>query len=223
MGCIYIATNKHNGKQYVGKTVKNIRTRKAWHMATAFRGEGWCLHRAIRKYGKDAFKWEITKESNDPSELDRLEQETIHALNTVRPAGYNLTRGGDGVVGRTPESLARIVAFHKGRKRSKETRNRISAACMGMKRRNGAVLSEETKRKISIAMIGKKMPVEHGQKISAYMSGRPKTEEQKRKMSEARKEWWSKHHQAVRNMKACKREEETGALFAGNAAEGVAQ
>jgi hypothetical protein len=62
-----------------------------------------------------------------------------------------------------------------------ETRRRLSEA------RRGRVFSESTRRKISLALTGKKLSVEHRKNIGACQKGRVHSEETKRKMSEAHK------------------------------------
>ena len=197
MGCIYIAKNIINGKCYIGKTVKNMQHRMAWHHAAATRGEGWAFHRALRKYGIRSFSWRILYESNIPEELAHQECKYIKECNTKRPAGYNLTSGGDGAVGRTPEVIAKIVAFHTGRKRSDETRRRISIATKGRRSRLGVILSDEIKRKISMAVTGFKHTDEAKAKIGVTFRGKPKSLEQRAKMSQARKLWWSRRDDRV--------------------------
>ncbi len=190
MGVVYAARNTVNGKVYIGKTVTTLKRRKAWHLAAAGRGDGWYFHQAIRKYGPEAFSWGVLFESDDQDELFRMEIKFIADCGTKRPGGYNLTDGGDGVAGLTPEAMARIVAFHTGRKRSAETRRRQSEAAKGKKKRLGAVLSEETKRKIAARLVGRNLTEAHKSSIGDAFRGKPKTPEQKAKMSAARKHWW---------------------------------
>lgn len=192
MGVVYIARNTVNNKCYVGKTVATISVRKRWHQATASRGEGWSFHRAIRKHGREAFAWDVLAESNDPAELGRLEQHHIAQLKTKSPHGYNLTDGGDGVTGRTPEAMARIVAFHTGRKRPDITRQRLSEAMTGKQIRLGAKLSQGTKSKIAASLTGKVLSEGTKAKIGAAFKSVPKSPEQRAKMSEARRAWWAR-------------------------------
>jgi group I intron endonuclease len=197
MGCIYRARNTVNGKCYVGKTVRTMARRKAWHQAAASRGEGWSFHRALRKYGFDKFVWEVVCSSDDSEELGRLEVQYIALWKTKRPDGYNLTDGGDGVIGPTPEGKARVIAFHTGRKRSLETRARISASMKGKRTRLGSHFSEESKKRISASLCGRKLSEEVKAKIGTFHSGKPKTPEQKARMSEARKRWWENKKSAI--------------------------
>jgi group I intron endonuclease len=192
MGCIYIARNIINGKCYIGKTVKTMNVRQAWHRCTAERGEGWNFHNALRKYGYKSFTWSVLLESDDYDILGRAEQDLILKHNTKRPNGYNLTDGGDGTIGKSPETIARVADFHRGRKRSDETRQRISMATKGRRSRLGAVLSPATRQKISESNRGNKHSQSSKAKIGLAFKGKPKSVEQKIKMSKARKAWWAK-------------------------------
>ena len=56
---IYLATNRVNGKPYVGKTEKTLETRWKWHLNSARKGGPNLIHRALRTYGDDAFSGEL--------------------------------------------------------------------------------------------------------------------------------------------------------------------
>ena len=65
-GIIYKATNKKNGKVYVGQTTNTLERRKRGHKDRAKNTNyNSHFHNAIRKYGFDVFKWEIIGESYD--------------------------------------------------------------------------------------------------------------------------------------------------------------
>lgn len=94
---IYKATNKFNGKSYIGQTI-DFEQRKHTHI---HRRDGFCdpnsiFHKALDKYGEDAFEWEILAEIPGKSFANTFEREMIRKYNTYKPNGYNLTKGGDG-------------------------------------------------------------------------------------------------------------------------------
>lgn len=98
MGCVYVATNLVNGKQYVGQTIKTLDQRRKeheWYAKHPYKRFNQTIHSALAKYGVDAFKWEVVFETNDVLELKAKEIELIAQLGTFKPNGYNLTLGGD--------------------------------------------------------------------------------------------------------------------------------
>lgn len=101
----------------------------------------------------------------------------------------NITLGGMGTPGWTmPQGIRdKISAANRGKKRTAETRKRMSIAFKGRKlspehvesirqRNTGKKASDETKAKMSAARIGKKRP-EHGAKVSAALMGKKHTPE----------------------------------------------
>ena len=87
-GIIYIATNKENGKRYVGQTI-NFTKRLNGHKNNKHNNY---FDNAIKKYGLDGF--DILKIRYDFEYLDFWEAHWIEHLNTLHPNGYNLMTGG---------------------------------------------------------------------------------------------------------------------------------
>ena len=93
---IYKATNKVNGKYYIGQTTYPLARRKSMHKKRALssyeQGRNSYFYNAIRKYGFDSFDWEIVAEASSQEELDRLEAKFISEI----PEGmsYNMMPGG---------------------------------------------------------------------------------------------------------------------------------
>ena len=107
-GHIYLITNKHTGKQYVGQTVSHRKNHNKYrpfgfegrfrdHVSEALcntkKKQCWYLNNAIRKDGPGAFLVELVQECL-VDELDKLEIQFIEIYNTLYPNGYNLTLGG---------------------------------------------------------------------------------------------------------------------------------
>jgi len=103
MGHIYKHTSP-SGKAYIGQSIQEPEARWKAHVYDATRGSDLVFHRAIRKYGPDAFTHEILHDGIDEQdELNRLEIEEIARQGTLLPDGYNLTAGGEvGLVRGTP-------------------------------------------------------------------------------------------------------------------------
>ena len=61
MWTIYMATNRLNGKRYIGVTGKGLKLRRARHLYRASIGDRGCprLYDALRKYGAKNFKWQV--------------------------------------------------------------------------------------------------------------------------------------------------------------------
>jgi len=120
---IYLITHRVSGKRYVGKSV-NIRRRWSEHR----KGLSHCpaLEAALKKYGEDAFSWEILQTCSE-SELNDLECFYIHAFGSVSPAGYNIGYGGEGVTF-TEEVRAKLSEATRSRLLSPESRAAIGAA-----------------------------------------------------------------------------------------------
>jgi hypothetical protein len=141
--CVYIHTNKINGKMYVGQTVHGDNPNRRWQNGTNYRLQKY-FYRAIQKYGWDNFEHEIIASNLTREEARNFEKLLIKTLKVYDPAiGYNLTDGGE-----SPSRMPR-----KGLKRTEEQRARISDGHKGIK------LSEQAKQKISGALNYKAKPI----------------------------------------------------------------
>jgi len=90
---IYSITNNINQKQYVGLTRQsNPYNRWKKHLEDSRYNSQHPIHRAIRKYGSDNFKFRIIEEC-DESKLEEREIYYIKEFNTFYE-GYNATLGG---------------------------------------------------------------------------------------------------------------------------------
>jgi len=100
MESIYKITNLINGKIYIGQTIKNPKDRFIRHIYEAVnkKNKKSLVLNAIRKYGKDNFKFDIIKSGNFNRQLlDELEIHYIQLYNsTNRNIGYNILKGGNG-------------------------------------------------------------------------------------------------------------------------------
>lgn len=97
MAYVYCVTNKLSGKQYVGKTYRDINTRFKEHVGDSrskSRKKDRPLARAIKKYGEDAFIVSLLDEGT-LEEMTKREVYWIAYLGTYEN-GYNATTGGDG-------------------------------------------------------------------------------------------------------------------------------
>jgi group I intron endonuclease len=140
---IYKATNKINGKVYIGfdsnwpnrfYTHKNRSNYNKEQSKSKF-------YNSIRKHGWDNFDWEIIYQSNDGEHCKNIMEN--YFINEYRSYvgfgdcnGYNTTLGGDGSLG------VKVL---------ESTRNKLS------KSNTGQVVTEETRRKIGLKNKGRKL------------------------------------------------------------------
>lgn len=165
---IYKVENLINGKIYIGKTIRTLNERKLEHINRMSHRKSY-FHNALKKYGPSAFRWQIVEKDKDELELNVLEQHYIQYYKTKYPNGYNLTSGGEGVIGYVM---------------TRRHRENLSKSMMGEKNhRFGKPLSKKHKRKISEANKGKsknkgKAPWNKGIKMK---SSTPEVLEKRRK------------------------------------------
>lgn len=106
--CVYIHTNKSNGKVYVGQTRQE--PTKRWKNGL---GYDRCPYffKAIQKYGWDGFEHEIIASHLTKTEADNFEKLLINKLNSANPVfGYNLSEGGSGTSGCMSEETKRKIS-----------------------------------------------------------------------------------------------------------------
>jgi len=189
MAIIYLLTNIINGKQYVGQTIRGLDERWWYHCWSANRGAGYLLHKAIRKYGPDAFTHEIL-EHTTIEDVNAREIYWIAELKT-REHGYNMTDGGEGTRGWVPDEewRTKIGAANRGKKLSAEHRAKLSVALSGennpmygkkgeKNHMYGKTRSSATRVNISVSKSGENNPnygkhhsAEHRAKLSVALSG----------------------------------------------------
>ena len=175
---VYKITNQINGKCYIGSSV-NLERRKNSH----FSGKQTNVHllHAMKKYGKENFTWEVLLEC--PKENLILEEQKF--IDSERRDNlYNICPTAGSRLGavtpiKTREILRKIktgVHVH-----NEESRKKISLAGMGR------IVSKETREKMSRSQTGHHhMSSENIQRLISINTGSKRTEEAKQKMSIAK-------------------------------------
>lgn len=172
---------------YVGKGTGNRCNIKNKH----HRSEFWL--RTEKKAG--GFSVKIVANEIDEELAHLVEIERISQLRKLGVSLCNMTDGGDGLSGceRSPEWRQKIGAKHKGKKIPDDVRKKISHSV----RMSGYVPSDEARKKISEAHIGKKRSLgyKHTEEWKAAQSlrsignksrlGQKRSEEERKKVSEA--------------------------------------
>lgn len=163
---IYKVTNTVNGKIYIGQ-----RTLQSKQDDFEYLGSGNLILLAVKKYGVKSFIKEIL-ESDIISklELDNKEKFWIEKFNsTNEEIGYNICLGGQGGFikecddekrERMSKSLKGKVSWNKGL--TKEIDSRLIPTSIAMSKR---ILSEESRKKISIGNTGKVISEEVREKM----------------------------------------------------------
>jgi group I intron endonuclease len=141
---IYRAKNVLNEKCYVGFDSR-WPNRKGGHLRAVRSNSTQALYRAMRKHGVENFVWEVIYQSKDRDHtLNEMERYFISEFNSFNN-GYNMTLGGEGIFGRknhcqphSEEAKQKMkdawirrkargdVNIWKGRKHSKESRDKMS-------------------------------------------------------------------------------------------------
>jgi group I intron endonuclease len=182
---VYLITCTETNKKYVGIARVSAEYRFKRHCESARKGSRCYLHRAIRKYGKENFTVETLDTAADWAEAQVKEQFFIDLHQCFNPTGYNMTRGGEGLVGfkHRDASKAAMSRGHTGKVVSNETRARMSAS------KKGVAKTAETRARMAEAQ--KRRAVERPDIFARFLAVRPTpgplTEEHKAKLSAATK------------------------------------
>jgi group I intron endonuclease len=133
---IYKATNKINGKVYIGFD-SNWPHRKNSHKCY-YKKYDTKFYRAIRKYGWENFEWLVLYQSKDKIYTKDIMENYFICENNSFNNGYNSTLGGDGTFGikRKKQKLPKNHNGWIGKKHTEETRKLMSENMKGVKKLN---------------------------------------------------------------------------------------
>lgn len=145
-----------NGKCYIGQTIQGLEKRIHRHHYEARNDK---LNRkicnALKKYPKETIHWMILHDNININELNNLEILEINNNNSYLN-GYNSTTGGEGIKNFHP-----VLSLEHKRKISHALKGlpKSLSHCLNLSKANkGKKLSEETKKRMALARIGKKRP-----------------------------------------------------------------
>lgn len=190
---VYIFSNKHNAKKYVGVSV-NVFRRVHAHFAPSHKQ---LISRALKKYGKAGFDIAWIKCENIKIAKE-VEAEQIQAWHTMdKRFGYNQTSGGE-------HHYMSEEWKKEHSKRVKGKKLKTTHPCPEWKKEHmsklfsgeghplyGTHRSEETKEKIRKSLTGRKMPEEQRLKLvgrPAWNKGKKASAETRAKQSAIKKE-----------------------------------
>lgn len=115
--------NKVNGKKYIGQSI-NVERRWKQHIKDSKNKvlKSRYLYRSFNKYGVENFNLAVIEENIPYSKINEREQYWIECYQTYAPNGYNLTKGGEGVLGlkyseeQRKKISERVLKWHKENK-----------------------------------------------------------------------------------------------------------
>lgn len=176
---IYLIKCLGNGKMYIGKTIQQFEKRWKDHIRELKKSihVNKYLQRSWDKYGEENFVFEIVEELNiqnsNIEKFNNLEIYYIKKLNTKTPHGFNMTDGGEGVLGMliTDEYREKMSKIKKGTKWVDGQREKFSELMKTNHPMKGKKHTEETKLKMSKSQAGRKHSEETKKKISESNSG----------------------------------------------------
>lgn len=155
------------GKSYIGRT-KNYNARLKQHQSAHSKCTG--IHDAIVCYGWDSINIEVLKSDLSVSEAAYWEGYYVGLYNTMYPNGYNKLKI------TSPDNVSTTS--------TQLMIDKMSAAAMIRPQRH---MSEETRKKISVANKGRKHSTEFKLRISVIKTGVVVSEETRKKLSNAGK------------------------------------
>lgn len=161
---IYKTTNLLNNMIYIG-------SHQTANLNDGYLGSGKYLKKAIKKYGKENFKFEILYFFSSKEEMFSKEREIVNESFVKDPLTYNLKVGGSG-------GNPGIIGAFKGRKHTEETKEKIRHSALNYR------VTEETRIKISKNNWAKKDPNAHRQHMRK-IAQMPRSEEHNKKVAEA--------------------------------------
>lgn len=161
---IYKTSNVLSGQYYIG-------CHQTLNLDDGYLGSGKYLKRAIKKYGKENFKFEILHVATSKEEMFKLERSIVNEELVHDPLSYNLKLGGSG-------GNPGIVGAFTGKKHSNETKEKIRQAA------SKQITTDEKRRKLSVnnAM---RNNLEIRKKVSKSLTGRVCSDEHCTKVAEA--------------------------------------
>lgn len=152
---IYKITNLVNGKIYIGQSI-DIQ-RRFWEHRCISHESNAHLKNALRKYGKENFKYEVLEECSE----EQLDEKERYYISTLNPE-YNVTNGGQDSLRRYPEEIRQKISAKSKEQWAKmsneEKAERIKNNLTGPQK--GHTVSEKTRAKLREINTGKTQSIE---------------------------------------------------------------
>lgn len=92
---IYKWTHKLTGKCYIGQSIQDPNQRRLEHINDSkYTTKTYHFHNALRKYGIEAFDWEVIDTAKSLDELNQLEEKYVYEYDSINN-GYNIRQPGN--------------------------------------------------------------------------------------------------------------------------------
>ena len=161
---VYKTTNLLNNMIYIG-------SHQTEDLNDGYLGSGKHLKRAMQKYGRENFKFEILYSFSTKEEMFSKEREIVNESFVKDPLTYNLKIGGSG-------GNPGIVGAFKGRRHTEETKDKIRKFALTQ------VVTEERRKKISENNWARKDPDAHKEHMR-NIAKMPRSIDHNKKVAEA--------------------------------------
>lgn len=193
--CVYVHTNKMNGKRYVGVTSQV--PEKRWNEGKGYTPRQPHMYNAIQKWGWDNFEHQILVSDVSVEDASLIEQTLIKEWQLQNPKyGYNAQSGGLTSATLSHEIRQKISMALKNKPFTEEHKENLSKA---KKNKPLTEKQQEVINQIKYYNKGKKFTEEHRQNLSATLKGREFTEEHKQNLSNAKKGKFSQKQKEALN------------------------
>ena len=91
---IYKFTHIETGRSYIGQTIQDPNRRRLEHIANSrYSSREYHFHNAIRKYGINAFTFEVIAKASSLDELNLLEEKYVKQFDSINN-GFNIRQAG---------------------------------------------------------------------------------------------------------------------------------
>ena len=144
---IYKFTHIATDRCYIGQTIQSPNQRRLDHICDSkYTTKEYHFHNALRKYGVDAFTFEVIAEANSLEELNLLEEKYVQEFDSINN-GFNIRQAGNNKL-HSEESKKRMSDAQK----AAHAKRRMTGGDGGWKRKDGGpmkgkICSEENKQK----------------------------------------------------------------------------
>jgi group I intron endonuclease len=199
MFIVYLVFNTVTGKYYIGWTGYSFESRWYSHCNDARKGSNLLFHRAIRKYGPQAFVHCVLCVVSTEVEAKQLETLWILTLRSYdSEVGYNMTLGGDGVssvswteemrarVGRSVSSWFHSLTDEGLREYSKKLSKGQLTRYESMRKEEKELAAKQLRENYKIWLVSEERKVLHKKRHDNPIHT-PLSEEEKRAINEKRK------------------------------------